>query len=126
MAQLLELRPKDQVVVDPTYLDSLCRCMGSRVAEAYVMEKVEEISDRLAGIDDVHRRSLPPLIQAEALRIAQLSGEIGLVSLARVARDLAGAAALGDVAAYRAVWQRLVRIGDRSLAQVWEAPGLSM
>lgn len=100
--------------------------MGTRTAEAYVIEKVEEISDRLAGIDDLHRQSLPPVIRSEALRIARLSDDIGLTSLAQVAIDLACAAERGDIPAYRAVWQRLVRIGDRSLAQVWDAPGLRM
>ena len=35
-------------------------------------------------------------------------------------------AQLHDMVAYHAVWERLVRIGDRSLAQVWEMPGLSI
>jgi hypothetical protein len=126
LAQLLELRPTDRAVIDSALLEVLCQRMGARGAEAYVTEKVEEISDRLAEIDWIHRQSLPPRIQSEALRVARLSGDIGLVSLARVARDLALTAAQGDMAAYRAVWERLVRIGDRSLAQVWDAPGLSL
>lgn len=126
MAQLVELKPSDRAVIDGAQLDLLCQRMGARGAEAYVIEKVEEISDRLAEIDLIHRQSLPAAIQTQALRVARLSGEIGLVSLARVARDLAGAAAQGDLPAYRAVWERLVRIGDRSLAQVWDAPGLSL
>lgn len=100
--------------------------MGARAAEGYVIEKIEEISDRLADIDLIHRQGLSPEIQAGAQRIADLSGEVGLVSLARVARDLGVAAANGDLAAYGAVWERLVRIGDRSLAQIWEAPGLQL
>jgi hypothetical protein len=126
LAQLVELRPSDRTVIDGAQLELLCQRMGARGAEAYVIEKVEEISDRLAEIDLIHRQSLPPAIQTEALRVARLSGDIGLISLARVARDLARAAAQGDQPAYRAVWERLVRIGDRSLAQVWEAPGLSL
>jgi hypothetical protein len=126
LVQLLKLRPTDRAVIDSALLEVLCHRMGARGAEAYVTEKVEEISDRLAEIDWIHRQSLPARIQSEALRVARLSGDIGLVSLARVARDLALTAAQGDMAAYRAVWERLVRIGDRSLAQVWDAPGLSL
>lgn len=126
MAQVLELQPRERVEIDGRLLDSLCRRLGVRWAESFVIEKVEEISDRLAEIDWQHRQGLAPDIRIGALRIARLSAEVGLVSLAQVARDLAHAAARGDLPAYRAVWERLVRIGDRSLAQVWDEPGLRL
>ena len=126
MAQILELHREERVTIDTQRLAGLARRMGARAAEAYVIEKVEEISDRLADIDWLHRQGLSTEIRAGAQRISRLSGEIGLTSLSRVAQDLAGAAAQGDIPAYRAVWERLVRIGDRSLAQVWEVPGLSL
>jgi hypothetical protein len=126
VAQVLELHPSERVVIDTQRLDVLCRRMGSRAAEAYVIEKVEEISDRLADIDWLHRQGLSSEIHTGAQRISRLSAEIGLISLSRVAQDLAGASGRNDMPAYRAVWERLVRIGDRSLAQVWEVPGLSL
>lgn len=126
MTQVVAFRPNDRAIIDGARLDTLVRDMGTGGAEAHVIERVEEISDRLAEIDWVQRQGIAPEIQTNARRIATLSAEIGLVSLARVALDLAAAAAQGEVPAYRAVWERVVRIGDRSLAQVWDAPGLSM
>ncbi len=126
VARVVKIRPSERVVIDSQRLDGLCRRMGARGAEAYVIEKVEEISDRLADIDWLHRQALSSEIRTGAQRVARLSAEIGLVSLSRVAQDLACAVQQGDIPAYRAVWERLVRIGDRSLAQVWEAPGLSL
>jgi len=126
VALVLEIQPRERVTIDGRRLDSLARQMGARVAEAWVIERVEEISDRLAEIDWHQRRGLGPEIRAHARQISNLAAEIGLVSLARVALDLAAASANGDVPAYRAVWERLVRIGDQSLAQVWDAPGLSL
>lgn len=126
MTQVVAFRPNDRAIIDGARLDTLVRDLGTGGAEAHVIERVEEISDRLAEIDWVQRQGIALEIQTSARRIATLSAEIGLVSLARVALDLAAAAAQGEVPAYRAVWERVVRIGDRSLAQVWDAPGLSM
>lgn len=126
MTQVVAFRPSDRAIIDGARLSALVRALGARGAEAHVIDRVEEISDRLAEIDCVQRQGIAPEIPANARRIAALSADIGLVSLARVAQDLAAAAVQGQEPAYRAVWERLVRIGDRSLAQVWDAPGLSM
>jgi hypothetical protein len=126
MTEVLELRPNERVVIDSSCLERLCRRMGPRGAEGYLGERVEEISERLADIDWLARQGLMAEVPADALRVARLCGEIGLASLARAARDLAQVAQRGDPAAWGAVWERVVRIGDRSLAQVWDAPGLTV
>lgn len=126
MAQLLNFRPAERVVIDPACLEGLCRRLGARGAEAFVSERVEEISERLADIDWLQRQNLLAEVPADAARVARLCAEIGLVSLGRAARDLAQVALSGHPATCAAVWERVVRIGDRSLAQVWELPGLSM
>jgi hypothetical protein len=100
--------------------------MGPRAAEGYLGERVEEISERLADIEWMARQGLMAEVPGDALRVARLSDEIGLSSLARAARDLAAVAQRGDPTAWSAVWERVVRIGDRSLALIWEAPGLRM
>lgn len=90
------------------------------------MDHVEDISERLADIEFQHRQGALSEIAREAQTVSQLCTEIGLTSLARVVSDLGVSAGRGDMIAFRAVWERLVRIGDRSLAQVWEVPGLSL
>lgn len=100
--------------------------MGDRAAEGFVMDSIEDISDRLAEIELATRNGVLGDVPFQADRVASLCTDIGLVSLSRVAGDLGAAAMRGDMIAYRAVWERLVRIGDRSLAQVWELPGLSL
>jgi hypothetical protein len=126
LAQVLNFRPSERVLIDPACLDTLCRRLGSRGAEAYVSERVEEISERLADIDWLQRQNLLTEVPADAARVARLCAEIGLVSLAGAARDMAQVALSGHPATCAAVWERVVRIGDRSLAQVWELPGLSL
>lgn len=126
MGEVLGLQPRERIVIDSACLELLCRRLGPHSAEGYLGERVEEISERLADIEWLARQGLMAEVPTDALRVARLCAEIGLASLARAARDLAQVAEQGDSAAWGAVWQRVVRIGDKSLALVWEAPGLSM
>jgi hypothetical protein len=126
VVQVVSLRPSERVVVDSALIVALTRRLGARGAEEFVAERVEEISDRLADIDwQIRHRQLVEVPLA-AQRVGRLSAEIGLASLARAAQDLAQVTRAGDPAARSAVWERVVRIGDRSLALVWDAPGLSL
>lgn len=126
MGLIVQFRIHERTVIDTALLDRLCRRMGARGAEGFVAERVEEIADRLADIDWLHRQGQTHQVPTEAQRVARLCADVGLTSLGRAARDLAQTATQGDGAAFAAVWDRVVRIGDRSLAQVWDAPGLSV
>lgn len=126
MASVVELRQSERILIDAPRLESLFRQMGDRAAEGFVMDSIEDISDRLAEIEIATRSGVLEGVPFKAGRVESLCADIGLVSLSRVAGDLGAAATRGDMIAYRAVWERLVRIGDRSLAQVWELPGLSL
>lgn len=126
VTRVVDLRPSERIVIDAAATDALFRRMGSAAAEDHVMETVESISDILAEVEGLLRHGEAPGIVSRGMQVAALSMEIGLSSLARVSRDLSATARRGDAVALRAVWERLVRIGDRSLAQVWELPGLSM
>jgi len=126
MGLIVQFRVTERSVIDTAHLDRLCRRMGARGAEGFVAERVEEIADRLADIDWLHRQGQTGQVPVEAQRVARLCTEVGLTSLARAARDLAQTATQADAPAFAAVWDRVVRIGDRSLAQVWDAPGLTV
>lgn len=126
MSIVFDLRPAERIIIDSGQLDELFRRLGDRGAETFVMDAVVAISDLLAEVDGFVRLGAFADIAPRAQQVSRISAEIGLTSLARVARDMAITATRGDMIAYRAVWERLVRIGDRSLALVWEQPGLSI
>jgi hypothetical protein len=121
-----DLAPQERIIIDTRHLDVLFQRLGDRDAEALVMDRVEQITDRLAEVEWQYRHGKLSEIVPRARAVSALSSEIGLTSLARVARDLSIAAAASDMIAFRAIWERLVRIGDRSLCSVWELPGLSL
>ena len=126
MTLVFEFRPSERIVIDTARLEELFRRLGDHGAETHVIEAVEAISDLLAEVDGFVRHDALSEIAPRAQQVSRLSADIGLTSLARVARDMSIAANRKDVVAFRAVWERLIRIGDRSLSQVWELPGLSL
>lgn len=126
MTRVYEFRPSERIIIDSVRLEEVFRRLGDKGAEAFVMEAVEAISDLLAEVDGFVRTGNRLEIALRAQQVSRISAEIGLTSLARVSRDIGIAAHRDDIVAYRAVWERLVRIGDRSLSQVWELPGLSI
>jgi hypothetical protein len=123
---VVDLRHRERVVIDTVRLDQLFHDLGQRGAENFVMDRVEDIAERLADLEWHYRQNTHDVLAREARVVSKLCTDIGLTSLARVVRDLGVTARSGDTIAVRAVWDRLVRIGDRSLAQVWEVPGLSL
>lgn len=126
MTLVYDLRPSERIIIDAAKLEDVFKRLGERGAEAFLMEAVEAISDILAEVDGFVRRGALSEIAPRAQQVSRISADIGLTSLARVARDMGITAQRGDLVSYRAVWERLVRIGDRSLAQVWELPELSI
>lgn len=126
MGIVAQMSQAERILMDSDWLADLVRRRGAARAEGFVADRVEEISDRLGRIDACHRAGAYEKVAPDAQRVSQLSAELGLTSLARVARDLRVVSTRGDAVAYQAVWERLVRIGDRSLARIWELPGLSM
>lgn len=126
MGIVCEFKPVERIIVDMSAVNDLFNALGDRAAEETVMERVESISDQLAEIDGLLRDGPLANVAPIAQQVSQLCLDIGLVTLARVSRDMAVTARQEDPVASRAVWERLVRIGDRSLAQVWELPGLTM
>ena len=58
--------------------------------------------------------------------IRKLSQDVGLTSVAQVSRDVVNCALRSDQVALAATWARLSRIGDQSLAEVWDLRGQSV
>jgi len=57
--------------------------------------------------------------------MSRLAWQIGLLSLAGVAMDLGSCIERGDEPAIAAIRARLMRVGNRSLTEIWEGPGIT-
>ena len=65
-------------------------------------------------------------LRKSARSLVAISDQVGMTTLARVARDVTAAIDCGDDAALSATLFRLIRIGERSLTAVWDLQDLSL
>lgn len=136
MTQVFQLRQSEAITIDRARIDEIMREHGRLQGEAMIARQIEEICALTFAIEDEVEAAVQngaafdlarlSRIAPTARRAAGLCTEIGLVSLGRVARDLGIAALCNDPVALRAIWERFVRIGDHSLVELWQNPGLSM
>lgn len=126
MSVIVQFRPAERVRIDPCCLQSLCARLGTRVAEQILADSMEEIAARLCEMERHMRQDEMAHLAEIARKLQHLAVEVGFVSLARVSRDLAINALRDDKPAMAAVWARMLRVGDKSMAMVWELPGLSL
>jgi SLT domain-containing protein len=126
MSVVVQLRQREHVSVDSILISTLFRKLGPAQAETVIVNGIEQLCAVLRGIDrdygskDITKIGTP---LAEARSIAQ---QLGLVSLATVMGGLAEACRNRDTVAAHALWERVKRIGDRSVVDLWELPQLRM
>ncbi|MEF3048777.1 hypothetical protein [Pseudotabrizicola sp. L79] len=113
---VVKLCPADRVRQDAEAIASIYRNLGTASAEQIVTRALAELALTMATLaEQVRARDLADL--ARQLRKLQAMGEnLGMLSLGQVANDLRVCLERGDATAFSAVWARLIRIAERSLA----------
>ena len=116
------LQPKDRIRHDAGPISTIYRNLDTASADQVVTRALGELALSMAGLaDQVRARDLTDL--GRQLRRLQLMAEnLGMVSFSGVCGDVRTCLDLGDVTALAAVWARLLRVAERSLApeKSWE------
>jgi len=120
------LRQDEPVWLDRDRLGSLYAELGEGGAEDVVCRAMEEISARLAHAARLFREGARPDLRKNLRSMAAIAEQIGLQTLARVARDVIACIDAGDANAMAATLARLLRIGDRSLTEVWNLQDMTI
>lgn len=120
MAKLAVLRHEEGVRLNSDYLVALYSRLGEAGAELFMVQALEELSVRLRDMQRFTDADDPEELMRNARRVALAADQIGMSSLARVARDVAQAVGAGDVPGQAATIARMMRIADRSLTAVWD------
>jgi hypothetical protein len=116
MGEVTALRPHEVVCQDVEAIAVVYRNLGAPVAEKMVTRALGELALTMAGIaEKVRAQELRNLAQ-QLGRLGRLAGDLGLVSLAKVAHDAKTCLERADGTAFSAVWARLLRVAERSLA----------
>lgn len=120
------LRRNERVQIDSTRVTTLFNRLGEGAAEDAVCRAMEELAVRLATTQTVREMGDMARVAKVARGMIGIAEEVGLVSLARVASDVALCATAGDETAMGATLARLVRVGDKSMTEIWDLRDLSI
>ena len=115
-----QLKPMENVKLDQGQLETLYRQLGPVGADKVVNHALEELASLLARLPADYGAAEMSALSDGARALAAVAQQVGMTKLARVARDVSDLAPRHDSNALGAVMARLERIGDRSLAAVWD------
>ncbi len=120
------LKRREKVQMDAEKVTKLFARLGDGAAEEAICRAMEELAARLMAAQTA-------LVTGDMVRVAKaargmigIAEEVGLVSLARVASDVAFCAGERDPAAAAATLARLERVGDKSMTGIWDLRDLSI
>ncbi|MGP3696803.1 hypothetical protein [Rhodobacter sp. NSM] len=110
------MRPMDRIRQDAEPIAAMYREMGTKAAEQIVNRALGELALTIASVSQqVKTRELAELSR-RLRRLQRMSENLGMVSLGLVAADARATFEAGDMIAFAAVWARLLRVAERSLA----------
>ena len=120
MATLARLDITVDVRFDGRRLGAIMDELGESTAESVICAALEQLAN---GLSATRRSALAgdragTVAQAES--VARLAWQLGLVSLAGVAVDVGRCADHRDQAALSATMARMMRVGRRSLTEIWD------
>lgn len=115
-----QLKPVETVQLDRGQLETLYRQLGPVGADKVVNHALEELAALLTRLPVDYRTGALEELGDGARALAAVAQQVGMTKLARIARDVAFLAPRRDANALGGVMGRLERVGDRSLAAVWD------
>ena len=113
---VVALRPDDRVRQDAEPIASLYRNLGTASAEQIVTRALGELALTMSGMAAQVRQHDLNDLSRQLRRLQRLGENLGMTSLGLVAADVRDCLEVGDATAFAAVWARLLRVAERSLA----------
>lgn len=113
---VVRLRLCERVRQDGGAIALIYRDLGTESAEQVVTRALGELALTMAGLANQVRAHDMANLSRHLRRLQGMSENLGMVSLGLVAADLRDCLNTGDATAFSAVWARLIRIAERSLA----------
>ncbi|WP_417726609.1 hypothetical protein [Roseovarius sp.] len=114
------LKQQEQVWLDTHRLAVLYLQLGESSAEDVVCRALEELATRLSHAERFYREGQIPEMRKCTRSLIAIADQIGMQHLARVAGEVTGCIDAGDANALAATFARLMRIGERSLCEIWD------
>ncbi len=122
--QVTLLKQNEYVRLDAAQLAALYLQLGEAGAEDIVCRALEELAARLNHAESCYRDGRLADMRKSSRSLISIADQIGMRLLAQVAGDVTECIDSGDHAALAATFARLLRIGERSLCEIWDVQGL--
>ena len=126
MEQVTLLKQDETVKVDADRLEQLYQQLGEDGAEDVVCRALEELAARLSHTERCYRELRFGDMRKSARSLIAIADQIGMQLLANVAQDVTLCIDDGDRIALAATLARLLRIGERSLCEIWDLQDMSI
>lgn len=107
---------KECVRQDAEPIAAIYRNLGTASAEQVVTRELAELALTMAGLAQQVRAHQMRDVARQLRQLQRMAESLGMVSLGLVAADVRVCVERADVTAFSAVWARLLRIAERSLA----------
>ncbi|MGX0974649.1 hypothetical protein ACSSVY_000345 [Roseovarius sp. MBR-51] len=114
------LKQREQVRLDAQRLETLYVQLGEANADDVVCRALEELAARLTQADRLYGAGCRDDLRKCARSLIAIADQIGMQLLVQVAGDVTRCIDAGDATALAATFARLVRIGERSLCEIWD------
>ncbi len=113
---LVAMRPVEHVRQDAEPIATIYRNLGTSAAERVVSRAIGELALTMAALARQVRGRETTDLMRQLRRLQRMSENLGMVSLGLVAGDVRDCLDHGDSTAFSAVWARLLRVAEHSLA----------
>ena len=105
---------------DPDRIGALECEIGPEATEDMIFEATEALVRHLETARKAYEADAHIEVIRVAREIAQVSENVGMITIARVARDVIYCCEKGDVAAFHATYARLFRVGEGSVTGAFD------
>ena len=126
MEQVTLLKQNEVVGLDAARLEELYTQLGEADAENVVCRALEELAARLSHTERCYREIRVTDMRKSARSLIAIAEQIGMLKLAQVAGDVTRCIDESDRVGLAATLARLLRIGERSLSEIWDLQDLSI
>lgn len=116
MADITVLRVRERVRQDGEAIAVIYRNLGTAVAEQMVARALGELALEMAGIAAQVRGQQLADLARQLKKLQRMAEHLGMVTLGQVASDARTCLERCESTAFAAVWARLLRVAERSLA----------
>lgn len=113
---IVRLRPKERVRQSVEPIATIYRNLGTNAAEEVVARALTELALTMASLAAQVRAHDLEDLSRRLRRLQRMAENIGMISLGAIAGDVRACLEAEDATAFSAVWARLLRVAERSLA----------